>query len=271
MELPETKKKFRLRPDILIAGLLLTIPLGVGIYNFIPQYNYFTAMGEIVSVQEIGVQGSVHITFVRDGLTTNYYERREILKAYPDAVFEAADASYEEYMDMDLEIGEELRNDTIRNAVISADELVDEPVSDEENDQKLADLIEETTDYYGDSLGLMLGVGLVEEANGEDYSQDGTYVIAGTGTLEEDQTVGSVGAIRDKLRTAEKFGVDYFFVPKDKETFDYELYYGLSNEEEAALVAQELDLKFEIIPVATLEEALDYLDQLAVQEEYENR
>jgi Lon-like protease len=67
----------------------------------------------------------------------------------------------------------------------------------------------------------MLGIGLVEEAQKEDFSKSDTYVIAGTGTMEADHSVGSVGAIHDKLLTAEKFGTDYFFVPKDKETFAY--------------------------------------------------
>jgi PDZ domain-containing protein len=256
---PATKKKFRLRPDLVIACLLLLIPVGVGIYCFIPQYSYFTAMGEIVPVQEVGVQGSVNFTYVNEGFTTNLYERWTTTQAFPDAQFEAADASYNDYLSMALEEGEELRNDTIRNAVLSVDALVDEPLSNNEFDQRLAHLIEETTSYYGDSLGLMLGIGLFEEATDEDFSRGGKYLIAGTGTLEEDHTVGSVGAIRDKLRTAEKFGADYFFVPKDKISFAYE---GLSNEEEATQVAQELELKFEIIPVATLEEALNYLEQM---------
>ncbi|WP_373232955.1 hypothetical protein [Cohnella sp.] len=260
MSQPATKKKFRLRPEFVIAFLLLFIPAGMGVYCFIPQYSYFTAMGEIVPVQEIGVQGSVNFTYVNEGLTRNLFERWTTSRAFPDAHFEAADASYEEYLTMDMEIGEQLRNDTIRNAVISADELVDDPVSAKEYDQRSAELIEETWNYYGDSLGLMLGIGLVEEAKGDDFSHNGKYVIAGTGTLEEDQTVGSVGAIRDKLRTAEKFGADYFFVPKDKENFAYG---GISNEEEAAQVSRELDLKLKIIPVATLEEALDYLRQIS--------
>jgi PDZ domain-containing protein len=108
----------------------------------------------------------------------------------------------------------------------------------------------------------MLGIGLVEEAQNEDFSNRGAYVIAGTGTMEANHTVGSVGAIRDKLRTAEKFGADYFFVPKDKDTF---VYYGLSNEEEAVAVSRDLDLKLTIVPVATLEEALLFLRDLNTQ------
>jgi Lon-like protease len=100
---------------------------------------------------------------------------------------------------------------------------------------------------------------LVEEEQHLDFSGNGRYVIAGTGTMEADHTVGSVGAILDKLRTAEKDGADYFFVPKDKEHFYYE---GLSNEEEAALVAEELHLRLQVVPVETMEEALDFLKKL---------
>jgi len=258
------KFRFQLRPHIVIASLLLLIPIGAGAYCFTPQYSYFTAMGEIVPVQEIGVDGSVNFTYVTEGLTTNFYERWTTAMSYPDAEFEKADSSYEDYLAMEMEAGEELRNETIFHAVISADELTEGSLEEEssstiDDDQRLASLIEEAAEYYGDSLGLMLGIGLVEEAKNVDYSRGGKYLIAGTGTLEEDHHVGSVGAIRNKLRTAEKFGTDYFFVPKDKDTFEYE---GISNEEEASQVAQELNLELKVIPVASLEEAIIYLEQL---------
>jgi PDZ domain-containing protein len=254
---PATKRRFR--PDIMIAFFLLLIPVVVSIYFFLPQYYRFTALGKIVSVRDIGLNGSVNFCYVREGITRNLYERWTMKRAIPDAEFEQADASVkDDYTDI-IETGEQSRNETILNAVTSAEAQTGESVSQNDFDQKLDALIEETGNYYGDSFGLMLGIGLVEEAQNEDFSKSGAYVIAGTGTMEADHTVGSVGAIRDKLRTAEKFGADYFFVPKDKDTFDY---VGLSNQEEAELVYQELHLKLTIVPVATLEEALQYLRHL---------
>ncbi|MCD9022530.1 hypothetical protein [Cohnella silvisoli] len=259
MTLAQKLTKLRIRPDILIVSVLLLLPISVATYCFLPQYYRFTAPGEIVSVQEIGVNGSVSFCYVREGYTRNLYERWSLRRAMPDAQFVPADASAKDEFSNVEEIGEQARNETIRNAVSSAGEQMDDQVSDDELEQRLDTLVEETSNYYGDSLGLMLGIGLVEEEQHLDFSGNGRYVISGTGTMEADHTVGSVGGIRDKLRTAEKFGADYFFVPKDKEHFYYE---GLSNEEEAELVAQELHLSLQVVPVETMEEALDFLRTL---------
>ncbi|TFE25947.1 hypothetical protein [Cohnella luojiensis] len=250
----------RIRPEIIIVSLLLLLPISVAVVFFLPRYYVFTAPGEIVSVQELGVDGSVNFTYVREGFTKNLYERWSTKQAFPDAEFVSADASVEkDFSDMQ-DMGEDYRDETIRNAITSADDEVGSDTDTEEPagefEQRLEALIEESTDYYGDSLGLMLAIGLVEEANQEDFSANGHYVIAGTGTIEADHTVGSVGSIRDKLRTAEQFGADYFLVPKDKERFYYE---GLSNEEEASLVAEELGLTLQVVPVDTLDDALDFL------------
>jgi PDZ domain-containing protein len=259
MPIHQTLIKRRLRPDVLIACILLLIPVSVAIYCFLPQYYRFTALGEIVSVREIGLKGSVNFCYIREGLTRNLYERWTMGRALPDAVFESTDASVKDDFIEITESGKQARNDTIRNAVISAEAQTNESISENDFEQKLDSLIDQTANYYGDSLGLMLGIGLVEEAQKADFSESGKYIIAGTGTMEADHTVGSVGGIREKLRTAEKFGADYFFVPKDKDDFAYE---GLSNEEEANLVSQELHLQLKVIPVATLEEALIYLKQM---------
>jgi PDZ domain-containing protein len=254
---PATRRMFR--PDIVIALFLLLIPVIITTFFFLPNYYHFTALGKIVSVREIGLKGSVNFCYVREGITRNLYERWTVGRAIPDAEFEPADTSVKDDFTAMIETGEQSRNETILNAVTSAKAQTGESVSQNDFDQKLDALIEETGNYYGDSFGLMLGIGLVEEAQNEDFSKSDSYVIAGTGTMEADHTVGSVGAIRDKLRTAEKFGADYFFVPKDKDTFAY---VGLSNEEEAEQVSQELQLRLTIVPVATLEEALQYLRDL---------
>jgi Lon-like protease len=252
--------KLRFRPEFFIAFMLLLIPIGVAVYCFLPQYYSFTGLGKIVSVRDIGVEGSVNFCFIREGFTRNLYERWSVNRAYPDTHFELADASAKDYYSNIVEDGKQARNETIHNAITSANAQLDEAVTENEFDKKLGSLINETANYYGDSLGLMVGIGLVEEAQHEDFSKGGTFIIAGTGTMEADHSVGSVGGIRDKLLTAEKFGTDYFLVPKDKDNFPYE---GLSNEEEAAKVTQELHLNLKVIPVATMEEALHFLRQLS--------
>jgi PDZ domain-containing protein len=68
-------------------------------------------------------------------------------------------------------------------------------------------------------------------------------VVAGTGTINYDGTVGGIGGIRQKVVGAEAAGAEYILVPQD----NYE----------AALTAERQSI--EIVPVATLEEAIDFL------------
>lgn len=251
------KRKIRLH--VVIASILFLVPLSVAVLLYVPQYNSFTAMGKIVSVQEIGVQGSVHFVYVQEGVTRNFFERIAVARALPDAQFYPADSSAKDAFTEIKETGEEARNETIRHAVDSAAEVSGTDMAEEDREDRLDRLIDETSRYYGDSIGLMLGIGLVEETQREDFSRNGQLTIAGTGTLEEDDSVGSVGAIRDKLRTAERDGADIFFVPKDKETYEY---VGPSNEEEAEQAALELNLHLRVVPVSNLEEAVSFLRQL---------
>ncbi|WP_435164192.1 hypothetical protein [Paenibacillus glycanilyticus] len=252
----ESQKSYR---HWIIGILLLLIPFTVAVYAYWPQYYSFTTTGEIVPMEEIDVNGSVNFVYVQEGVTCNRYEKYSVSLSDSEAEFTKVDSSAEDDLSAMLDFEEDRCNETIHYAVDSASEVISSPIEQDRRDERLQQLIEETSNYYGDSIGLMLGIGLVEEAMQEDFSQDGTIIIAGTGTLEEDHTVGSVGAIRDKLRTAEAAGTDIFFVPKDKETF---MYPGLSNEQEAELASKELDLKLQLVPVATLEEAISYLRQL---------
>lgn len=242
-----------------IVSALLLIPLSVVLYGYWPQYYSFTAPGEIVPVRDIGVYGSVHFVYVQEGVARNRYERLSIKMAYPEAQFTRTDSTAVEELEEMEDVGEELRNETIKHAIDALEELSGAGASEEESDARLSELIEETSEFYGDSIGLMLGLGLLEETLNEDFSDGGRLRIAGTGTLEADHTVGSVGAVPDKLRTAEAAGATIFLVPKDKETFLYE---GPSNEEEALQAAKELNPRLRIIPVSSLEEAADKLRKL---------
>jgi PDZ domain-containing protein len=71
-------------------------------------------------------------------------------------------------------------------------------------------------------------------------------VIAGTGTIQPDGTVGAIGGIRQKVVGAEAAGAEAILVPQA----NYE----------KALTAEYDDI--EIVPVATLDEAISYLESL---------
>ena len=87
----------------------------------------------------------------------------------------------------------------------------------------------------------------------------GKYVIAGTGTMEADETVWSVGAVREKLLTAAYNDVDYFLVPKDKDYFDNENY---SNQVEEESIREIENLSVHVVPVESLDGAIQILRNL---------
>lgn len=64
----------------------------------------------------------------------------------------------------------------------------------------------------GNSTGLMMALQLTQELSGRDLTHG--YKIAGTGSLELDGSVGEIGAMTHKVKTAVANGVDIYFVPK---------------------------------------------------------
>lgn len=72
------------------------------------------------------------------------------------------------------------------------------------------------------------------------------HVIAGTGTIHFDETVGAIGGVRQKVFAARAVGAEIVFVPVD-------------NYEDALTAGGD---GIAIVAVATLQDALDYLDAL---------
>lgn len=97
----------------------------------------------------------------------------------------------------------------------------------------------------GPSAGMTYALTLIDLLTPGDLTRG--HVIAGTGTIRFDETVGAIGGVRQKVYAARAIGVDVIFVPVD----NYE----------TALTAGGDGI--EIVPVATLQEALDYLANLA--------
>ncbi len=93
----------------------------------------------------------------------------------------------------------------------------------------------------GSSAGLMYTLGLIDLLSEEDLL--GGRNIAGTGTIRLDRTVGGIGGVRQKIVSAEASGAEAMFVPE-------------ANWEQA----QTVDARgMELVKVATLQDALDYL------------
>ncbi|MEW9674252.1 hypothetical protein [Ammoniphilus sp. 3BR4] len=236
--------------DLKKTGSIIFILMILSMFLMLPQYEGFESNGEIVPVEELGIQGSVFFTYIEGGIVRNRIDKWIVQLTTDDDIdfypMTEEDVMNEVFM---TEIGDEIRTDTVENALANTDST---DISQKE------EILENSEIYLGDSFGLMVAIGLVEERDGVDFSHGGKLVIAGTGTLYEDGTVGSVGGIRHKLLTAEDQGVDLFFVPKDSGS-EFFLEGELTNEEEARQTVEDYDLNVHVVPVATLDEALTYL------------
>ncbi|MFI2504339.1 S16 family serine protease [Streptomyces sp. NPDC018972] len=100
-------------------------------------------------------------------------------------------------------------------------------------------------DVGGPSAGLLFSLGIVDKLNGDGSGGDltGGRVIAGTGTIDADGTVGAVGGVPLKTQAAKRDGATVFLVPKD----------------ECSDARTELPEGLRLIPVTTLKSAVDAL------------
>ncbi len=98
----------------------------------------------------------------------------------------------------------------------------------------------ENTRIGGPSAGLMVGLTVYDLLADEDLLAGRT--IAGTGTLDADGSVGPVGGVPEKIRSAVELGADVVFVPE-------------SQLDQAVATGSEVT----VVGVATLDEAIEHL------------
>lgn len=110
-----------------------------------------------------------------------------------------------------------------------------------------------TGDIGGPSAGLMFSLEIVNQLTHGDLTKG--YRIAGTGTISPDGHVGQIGGVQYKVVAAEREGATYFFVPKDIAPGD-------TNEVTALATVKRLKLHMKVVPVATLQEAIRFLNRL---------
>jgi PDZ domain-containing protein len=113
----------------------------------------------------------------------------------------------------------------------------------------------------GPSAGLMFTLETYQLLSGKNLR--GNLKIAGTGTMADDGEVGRIGGIDKKIATAVKNKVDVFFAPDDTITSEMKQADPkiVSNYQEALRAKKKLKTKLKIIPVKTLQDAVDYLEQ----------
>ncbi len=102
----------------------------------------------------------------------------------------------------------------------------------------------ETGQIGGPSAGMMFVLEILNQLEPGDLT--GGKPVAGTGTIDINENIGPIGGVFQKVIAAERAGAEYFLVP-------------VENYEEAKTAVHHITL----VPVRTLQDALDYLDSLA--------
>ncbi|GHU37145.1 peptidase S16 [Bacilli bacterium] len=113
----------------------------------------------------------------------------------------------------------------------------------------------------GPSAGMMFTLEIYAQLTGQDLTRG--REIAGTGTIEQDGKIGRIGGIDKKIATASRNGAEIFLAPDDAITKEMKKAEpGVkSNYQEALTAAKKLKTKMKIVPVKTVQDALDYLEK----------
>jgi len=99
-------------------------------------------------------------------------------------------------------------------------------------------------DVGGPSAGMMHTLAIIDTLTEGELTKG--HVIAGTGTIKVDGTVGNIGGIRQKVVGAEAAGAEYILVPQG----NYD----------SALTAERTVI--EIVPIATIDDAIEFFERL---------
>lgn len=135
-------------------------------------------------------------------------------------------------------------------------------IKEEDNVKKIGILVSNIREYEtnpkvnvkvdsnesGSSGGLITALSIYNSLVKEDITHNLT--IVGTGTIDLNGNVGSIGGVKYKLKSAVKAKADLFIVPKDE------------NYEEAIKVKKENNYNIEIVGVSTFEEVIKYLNNI---------
>jgi PDZ domain-containing protein len=105
----------------------------------------------------------------------------------------------------------------------------------------------------GPSAGFMFALEIYNQLTEKDITKG--YRIAGTGTINTDGIVGRIGGVHQKIVAADNAKADIFFAPHEKGAAD-------SNYEIAVKTAQDIDTAMKVVPIDTIQDALDYLENL---------
>lgn len=110
----------------------------------------------------------------------------------------------------------------------------------------------------GPSAGLLFSLEILNQLTPGDLTKG--YRIAGTGTIDANGNVCSIGGIRQKIVAADREKADIFFAPKDRLKGECNLGADVPNASDAADQASKIGTDMRVVPVGTLDDAIRYLE-----------
>ena len=116
-----------------------------------------------------------------------------------------------------------------------------------------------TAGIGGPSAGLMFSLAIYTQI--ADPGLRNGRIVAGTGTIDRDGNVGDIGGIDKKVVAASRQGANIFFAPDNPVTEEAKKAdpNAKSNYETALEAAKTIKTEMKIVPVKTLQDAIDYL------------
>lgn len=97
---------------------------------------------------------------------------------------------------------------------------------------------------YGPSGGFMMALTIYDHITNSNLAKG--RIIAGTGTIALDGTVGEIGGVKHKIKGAVNNGAEIFFVPKE-------------NYKEAINLKKKYNYSIDVVKITNIQEAIDYL------------
>ncbi len=198
-------------------------------------------------------ENKLYVAYISDEADTNLKVGDKIVK-----INEIDVESKSEISDIlnKLKVGDKISITVVNNDVISEKEAYID------NDKKIGIILCEVNEYdtnpkievktdsneSGSSGGLITALSIYNSLIKEDITKG--LKIVGTGTIDKEGNVGSIGGVEYKLKSAVKNHADLFIVPKDENYMD------------AIKLKEKNGYKIKIIGVETFDEVINYLNKI---------
>ena len=238
------------------------------------QFNAITvAFDKVGKPVDISYNGVFVVTVLEGGAADTILETGDLIQAVDGVKLEKAGQFFELIADKKIDDNvklsverdeKKLELDVALKEIPNTDGIIGLGVQFEEDrtlkTKPKVDFI--TSNIGGPSAGLMFTLEIMDQLLDESLTKG--YNIAGTGEMLEDGTVGRIGGADFKVIAADRENVEFFFAPDDELPEEVRAANpGVkTNYEEAVEMAKKIGTKMKIVPVKTVDDALQFLEEL---------